>query len=143
MTVPVALPRGGPRPTPLQRLYGAVAFVTTVLLLRLPLRRATTLLRMLHRLPLREPAPRRAASIVGAVRSAGAWWPGRAACLETSLAASLAAVALGYRLSWCLGVRFLPPPRVYHAWVETTAGPVAEAEAAQPDGWPYVTALRL
>ncbi|MEV7794520.1 lasso peptide biosynthesis B2 protein [Streptomyces sp. NPDC087512] len=142
MTLPVA-PPAGPRPSVTQRLSGTLGFAAAVLLLRLPLRRTTALVRLLHRLPLREPTPARAARIVQAARSAGAWWPGRAACLETSLAATLAATAQGYRLSWCLGVRFLPPPRVHHAWVETTAGPAGEPETALPHGWPYATALRV
>ncbi|MET8567604.1 lasso peptide biosynthesis B2 protein [Streptomyces sp. NPDC004783] len=142
MTLPVA-PPAGPRPSVTQRLSGTLGFAAAVLLLRLPLRRTTALVRLLHRLPLREPTPARAARIVQAARSAGAWWPGRAACLETSLAATLAATAQGYRLSWCLGVRFLPPPRVHHAWVETTAGPAGEPETALPHGWPYAAALRI
>ncbi|GAA4914153.1 hypothetical protein ACFPM3_22975 [Streptomyces coeruleoprunus] len=30
------------------------------------------------------------------------WWPGRAACMETSLGAVLAAALFGRRLDWCL-----------------------------------------
>ncbi|MFF0478722.1 lasso peptide biosynthesis B2 protein [Streptomyces sp. NPDC004284] len=142
MTLPVALP-AGPRPSLIQRLSGTLGLAAAILLLRLPLRRVTALVRLLHCLPLREPAPARAERIVQAARSAGAWWPGRAACLETSLAATLAAAAQGHRLSWCLGVRFLPPPRIHHAWVETTAGPAGEPETALPHGWPYKTALRI
>jgi len=141
MSLPVA-PAVGPQPSLPQLLCGSFGFLTAVLLLRLPLHRTTALVRLLHRLPLREPAQPRAARMVQAARAAGVWWPGRAACLETSLAASLAAAAQGYRLSWCLGVRFLPPPRVHHAWVETASGPTGEPETALPHGWPYATALR-
>ncbi|MFI1742619.1 lasso peptide biosynthesis B2 protein [Streptomyces sioyaensis] len=129
------------RPSLFQRLCGAIGFVIAVLMVRLPLRYTTMVFRLLHRLPLREPSPGQAEIIVFAARSAGTWWPGRAACMENSIAATVAAIVQGYRLYWCLGVRFMPPPRVYHAWVETSAGPIGEG--MYTEDWPYRAALHI
>ncbi|MFC9222993.1 lasso peptide biosynthesis B2 protein [Streptomyces hygroscopicus] len=74
-------------------------------------------------------------------RHTARWWPGRAACMETSLGAVLAAALLGRRLDWCLGARFAPPPVEYHAWAELPGhGPVGEYTAA---GWHHHTALTI
>jgi hypothetical protein len=51
------------------------------------------------------------------VRRAAALFPGRAACLEVSLASVLWAAARRRRLEWCWGVH--PYPYTFHAWVET------------------------
>ncbi|MBL1120277.1 lasso peptide biosynthesis B2 protein [Streptomyces sp. 110] len=78
---------------------------------------------------------------VRAVRHTARLWPGRAACMETSLGAVLAAALLGRRLTWCLGARFAPPPVEYHAWAELPGhGPVGEYTA---DGWHRHTALTV
>jgi hypothetical protein len=80
---------------------------------------------------------------VDRLRDACAWastyWPGRAACLETSLAVVIAATLARRRLHWCLGARFDPPAT--HAWAQTTDGtPVGEPTDL---GWPWTTALRI
>ncbi|WP_030454492.1 lasso peptide biosynthesis B2 protein [Herbidospora cretacea] len=89
--------------------------VAAAVLLLLPFRVA-------HRLALRagrdrrplDPATaRRMAADVG--RAAG-WFPGRAACLQISLATVLWAGCRGRRAEWCFGV--LPDPYTFHAWVE-------------------------
>lgn len=64
--------------------------------------------------------------------------PGRAACLETSLAATLTAAARGRRVHWCLGAR--SAPFATHAWIETAAGPAGEP--ANPDR-PFHLLLRI
>ncbi|SHN31015.1 lasso peptide biosynthesis B2 protein [Streptomyces yunnanensis] len=100
--------------------------------------RAARLARKVGRRPL---TAEQAEALVGAVRHTSRWWPGRAACMETSLGAVLAAALLGYRLNWCLGPRFSPPPTEYHAWVELPDhGPVGEYTAA---GWHHHTALTI
>ena len=68
-------------------------------------------------------------------------WPGRAACMETSLGSVLAAALLGRRLNWHIGARFTPPPVEYHAWAELPdTGPIGEYTAA---GWHHHTALTI
>ncbi|MEU7436118.1 lasso peptide biosynthesis B2 protein [Streptomyces sioyaensis] len=89
----------------------------------------------------RAPTAAQAQALVEAVRHTGRLWPVRAACLETSLGTVLAAVLLGRRLHWCLGVRFSPPPTEYHSWVELPDdGPVGEYTEA---GWHHHTALTI
>lgn len=62
---------------------------------------------------------------INAVRRAGQFIPGRAACLEESVAAVLTLAALRHGVTWCHGVR--GDPIRLHAWIESTdAGPVAE-----------------
>jgi hypothetical protein len=96
----------------------ALALVGT----RLPFRTTHRLVRLTRRRGHRAPAQRRASSIVAAVRWAARWYPGRAACLELSLAAVLLAALLGLRLDWCLGAA--ADPYRFHAWVEVAGVPV-------------------
>jgi hypothetical protein len=56
---------------------------------------------------------------------AARWYPGRAACLEISLAAFIALALRGYRADWCIGCRLGPAEA--HAWIETASGPVGES----------------
>lgn len=124
-----------------ERAAAAAGIALALVLLRLPFRhtvRAVHCARWAGRRPL---TPERAAALVAAVRQAGHLWPGRTACMETSLGAVLAAALLGRRLNWCLGVRFSPPPVEYHAWAELPgSGPVGEYTEA---GWHHHTALTI
>ncbi|MFF2958416.1 lasso peptide biosynthesis B2 protein [Streptomyces sp. NPDC057963] len=124
-----------------ERLAAATGLFLALVLLRLPFRhtvRAARLARQIGRRPL---DAARAAALVSAVRHVGRLWPGRAACMETSLGAVLAAALLGRRLNWCLGVRFSPPPVEYHAWAEVPEiGQVGEYTAA---GWHHHAALTV
>jgi len=63
-----------------------------------------------------------ALAVVGAVAWAARRYPGRAACLEQSLAAVLLAAATRRRLDWCLGAA--TDPYRFHAWVEAAGRPV-------------------
>ncbi|GAB2785776.1 hypothetical protein GCM10027073_17780 [Streptomyces chlorus] len=124
-----------------ERLAAAVGLALALTLLRLPFRHTVSAARLARRLGRRELDSARSEALVGAVRHTARWWPGRAACMETSLGAVLAAALLGCRLDWCLGVRFAPPPVEYHAWAELPGhGPVGEYTAA---GWHHHTALTI
>ncbi|MGW1326428.1 lasso peptide biosynthesis B2 protein [Streptomyces antibioticus] len=124
-----------------ERLAAAAGLVLALALLRLPLRHTVRAVRLARRLGRRDLDAARAEALVGAVRHTARWWPGRAACMETSLGAVLAAALLGRRLDWCLGARFAPPPVEYHAWAELPGhGPVGEHTAA---GWHHHTALTI
>ncbi len=89
--------------------------VVAALLLLLPFKVA-------HRIALRvgrgRPAldPARARRMVAEVSRAAGWFPGRAACLQISLATVLWAGFTGRRADWCFGV--LPDPYTFHAWIE-------------------------
>ncbi|KAB7850347.1 lasso peptide biosynthesis B2 protein [Streptomyces mobaraensis] len=124
-----------------ERLAAAVGLALALVLLRVPFRHTVRAARLARRLGRRELDAARAEALVGAVRHTARWWPGRAACMETSLGAVLAAALLGRRLDWCLGARFDPPPVEYHAWAELPGyGPVGEYTAA---GWHHHTALTI
>ena len=74
------------------------------------------------------------AAIVAALDWAARRYPGRAACLEQSLAAVLLAAARGWRLDWCLGA--VADPYRFHAWVEAEARPVpALDDPRSPTGY--------
>ncbi|MFC8886932.1 lasso peptide biosynthesis B2 protein [Streptomyces cinereoruber] len=127
--------------TLVERLAAALGLALALILLRLPLRHTVRAARLARRLGRRDLVPASAEALVGATRHAGRWWPGRVACMETSLGAVLAAALLGRRLHWCLGVRFAPPPVEYHAWAELPGhGPVGEYTLG---GWHHHTALTI
>ncbi|WP_418155856.1 lasso peptide biosynthesis B2 protein [Actinoalloteichus caeruleus] len=112
-----------------------VGIATALVALRLPMRVATSLCRWTRRRECRRISARQAARLVAAVRWTARRWPGRFACLETSLATVLAARILGLDLQWALGVRFSPPPTSYHAWVHQPGhGPAGEYTVG---GWHY------
>ncbi|UKY47815.1 lasso peptide biosynthesis B2 protein [Streptomyces inhibens] len=125
----------------LERCAAAAGLALALVLLRLPFRHTTRAVRFAWRAGCRPLTVARAEALVEAVRHTARLWPGRAACMETSLGAVLAAALLGGRLHWCLGVRFSPPPTEYHAWAELPEdGPVGEYTEA---GWHHHTALTI
>lgn len=75
---------------------------------------------------------------IAACKQAADWWPGRAACLETPLAAYIALALRRRRAHWCIGCRLGPVEP--HAWLETAAGPVGEPDRA---GRPLHAAVRI
>ncbi|WP_145497519.1 lasso peptide biosynthesis B2 protein [Streptomyces sp. CFMR 7] len=124
-----------------ERVAALVGLLLALLLLRLPFRCTVRAVRWARMVGHRPANHAQAEVLVFAVRHAGRWWPGRVACMETSLGAVLAAALLGRRLEWCLGARFAPPPVEYHAWASLPdAGPVGEYTAA---GWHHHPALTI
>lgn len=128
------------RPRPGVLAAGHVGLGTALVLLRcLPVRLVVRAARLASRLPGRPASPEEADAVCAAVRRAAGWWPGRAACLEESLAAYLAATLTGRRVAWVLGARFVPQGA--HAWI-ATADAVHGQEAADRV-WPYRAALTV
>ncbi|GHJ35129.1 lasso peptide biosynthesis B2 protein [Streptomyces sp. TS71-3] len=124
-----------------ERLAATAGLALALVLLHLPFRHTVQAVRLARRIGRRDVGTARAEALVAAVRHAARWWPGRAACMETSLGSVLAAALLGQRLDWCLGVRFTPPPVEYHAWAEHPGhGPVGQYTEA---GWHHHTALTI
>lgn len=129
MTTSMKTARGSGGPTA-ERFVTLLAFgcmLFAVTCARLPFR---TIYRFLHilrwgwcRVP---PAVEQASALVAAVHRAARWYPGRAACLELSLAAVLLAALFRQRLDWCLGAA--TDPYRFHAWVETGGQPVPEPD---------------
>ncbi|ROQ65258.1 transglutaminase superfamily protein [Streptomyces sp. CEV 2-1] len=123
-----------------QQLAGHAALLVALLLLRLmPIRIAVAVARVATVLPGRPALPHEAESAFAAVRRAARLWPGRAACLEESLAAHFAAALTGHRVRWVVGARFIPQGA--HAWIEAGAAIIGQDETDRV--WPYVPALQV
>ena len=111
----------------LRSLVALVFLAAADVLLRCSFRRACTLVRLSRKSWCQiDLAAGPASRTVEAVRRAARWYPGRAACLERSLAAALLAAAARRRLDWCLGS--VPDPYRFHAWVAVAGQPVAAAD---------------
>jgi hypothetical protein len=106
---------------------GFAALALALLALRcLPLRMVfavATVIGCLIICPAPEPV---ALDAIASCQRAARWYPGRAACLELSLASFIALALQGYRADWCIGCRFGPVET--HAWIETACGPVGEPD---------------
>ena len=104
-----------------------IALVVADFLVRRPFRLPFALVRTSRRKWCRRAATERQASTaVAAVSRAARLYPGRAACLEQSLAAVLLAAVHRRRLDWCLGSA--PDPYRFHAWVETDGTPIPRSQ---------------
>ncbi|WP_327413893.1 lasso peptide biosynthesis B2 protein [Streptomyces sp. NBC_01233] len=149
----VAACRPGPRSDPpIVRFAGTVGgtlrdqiaaqgglALALVLLRCLPIRFTIAAAMTATRLPGRHATIADAERLHSAVQRATRAWPGRAACLEESLAVYLAAALSGRRVRWVLGASFMP--RNAHAWVEAE-GTVIGQDAADRV-WPYAAALQV
>ncbi|MGQ4353039.1 lasso peptide biosynthesis B2 protein [Streptomyces drozdowiczii] len=115
--MPLMAERGTTEPPPplLVRALAAVALAVAVPAHRLPLRWLVRTIQVLVRLPEpNAPFARQVNRAVLAVRPA--WWGGRLACMEVSLATVIALGLCGRRAHWVLGARALPNEA--HAWVQ-------------------------
>jgi hypothetical protein len=122
------------------RLLAFASLLLAVLLVRLPFRTACGLVRVSRRRWCRRVLPaERADTVVAAVRNAARWYPGRAACMELSLAAVLMAALSRQRLDWCLGA--IADPYRFHAWVEIEGRPVSAA--GDSEGLGYMRVLTV
>lgn len=116
----------GTRPSWRLRLCATGGLLLAVILLKLPFRVTCAVVAASRRwCRAAVPETRRAEMVVAAVRHVAGRYPGRAACLETSLAAVLLAALARRRLDWCLGA--ISDPYRFHAWVEIDGSPVTVA----------------
>jgi Transglutaminase-like superfamily/Coenzyme PQQ synthesis protein D (PqqD) len=92
------------------------ALPAALALLRMRFGRCVSITTEVIRRTRREASFEEAQRLVAASYDAARWYPGRAACLEISLTAVIAAALRGCRLRWCLGTA--DDPRRFHAWVE-------------------------
>ncbi|MFE6887132.1 lasso peptide biosynthesis B2 protein [Streptomyces sp. NPDC057694] len=108
-------------------VLGLFALLGALLLIRLPLRTVSRTVRWTARAWCRrEATPEQASASLAAVRRAARWYPGRAACLELSLA-TLGVLALtGRRVVWCIGTA--DDPYRFHAWVEAQGVAIASPD---------------
>ncbi|MFF6989147.1 lasso peptide biosynthesis B2 protein [Streptomyces sp. NPDC010273] len=108
-------------------VIGLFALLGALLLIRLPLRSVSRTVTWTARTWCRrEATPEQASASLAAVRRAAWWYPGRAACLELSLA-TLGVLALTRRRGvWCIGTA--DDPYRFHAWVEAQGVAIASPD---------------
>lgn len=133
----MALPPPGVGPRPRHRCAGLLGFLLAVVVLRLPLKYGVALVERFKLRVTRPASVGEARARVAAARGAARWFPGRAACLENSLAATLTCLLTGRSVDWCIGVRLMP--YAAHAWVEAEGVPIGES--SEPDR-PYLLIQR-
>lgn len=127
------------RPPLADRIVGLAAFATAITLLRcIPFRATLAAARAVKRFVRRSAGQVEAERALAARAWAAKFFPGRAACLEVSLAAFLAATARGRAVDWCIGCRFNPCES--HAWIEADGRPLGEPEL--PDR-PFHVVIRV
>lgn len=125
MTTPMALDTPAAAvPRELRAEAGCVLVLAVLALRLLPWRHTLALTRRLADRARRPATMVEAVPLVAAVQCVAGWYPGRAACLETSIAAAWLAGLRGTPLAWCHGVR--THPYAFHAWVSVEDEPVAE-----------------
>lgn len=125
--------------TPADRLIGLAAFTLAIVLLRcLPFRATLAIARAFKRLGRRPASKADAKRAIISRDWAAHHFPGRAACLETSLATFLAAALRGRSVDWLIGCRFAPAES--HAWVEAGSDPIGEPDL--PDR-PFHVTVRI
>ncbi|MGI5341125.1 lasso peptide biosynthesis B2 protein [Streptomyces sp. CA-181903] len=135
----VMVPTARPTTPAGDRLVAAAALALSLAMSRWPLRRQITAVRLSRGLPFARRD--RLEALYSAVLSVmPSWWPGRIACMETSLATVLATALTGHQARWVLGARFLPDAA--HAWAEVPGGAVGrDAGDAVDRPWMPVLAV--
>ncbi|MFJ7423808.1 lasso peptide biosynthesis B2 protein [Streptomyces uncialis] len=128
------------RPALRYRAAAGIGLGAALLLLRiLPFRHVARTAGTAGALPGRPARVEEAEALLAGVRALGAWWPGRVACLEESLAVHLAAALTGRPVRWVLGARFAP--RGAHAWVVADGHVIGQDENDRL--WPYLPVLTI
>ncbi|MFD7072834.1 lasso peptide biosynthesis B2 protein [Nocardioides sp. NPDC057577] len=134
----------GVYPTPVEVVASATALAAVLLLKALghraqTMRRLTTLLSGVGLLPLPAATLSEAERSVLNIRRMGRWFPGRVACLEESVATTVALALLGRSVTWCHGGA--SDPVRLHAWVQVRSCGTGVA-AAEPESTSRYTILR-
>lgn len=134
----------GGKATPAEVIASAAALTAVLLLKALgsrggTMRRLTALLGGVALLPLRTATLDEAERGVLHIRRMGRWFPGRVACLEETVAATVALALLGRSVTWCHGVA--SDPVRLHAWVQARVGNKG-VPAAEPASTGRYTILR-
>lgn len=130
--VRMALPKRTATPRRLTDTIAATCALPIALaLLRLPFGTCVYVITHIGRRTRREANFEEAQAAVAASHHAARWYPGRAACLEISLTAVIAAALRGCHLRWCLGTA--DDPRRFHAWVEAAGRIVPDPLSGYPE----------
>lgn len=122
MSIRMALDDAQTRLPLTDRIVGLACVAAAVALLRCaPFRVTLAAARAAKRFARRPAGQAEVERAFAACTWAAKFFPGRAACLEASLAAFLAATTRGRTVDWCIGCRFGPCES--HAWIETLGEP--------------------
>lgn len=113
-------------------VQAVACLLLAVALLRLPFRAVCGVVRAVRYPARMRPTGEQAAAFLAVVDRVASRYPGRAACLERSLAVVLLAAVHARRLDWCLGA--VADPYRFHAWVECAGSPVVTPAEEHPPG---------
>jgi hypothetical protein len=139
MSIPMAVPGEVPRPPLADRITAIAALALATALVQVaPLRITLAVAHLAKRTTRRASTAAEAEHTIAARNWAARFFPGRAACLEMSLAAHLASCLRRRAVDWCIGCRF--DPCESHAWIEADAQPAGEPTT--PDR-PFHVTLRV
>jgi hypothetical protein len=110
------------------RIACAIGLLGAIAAIRLPAWATLRIARTARTLCPRRPTTTQANQLVAGVQWASKYWPGRSACLESSLGAFLAGVLLLRAApDWCVVGCFRPIQ--VHAWIEVDGQPLGQTEA--------------
>ncbi|MFD6329567.1 lasso peptide biosynthesis B2 protein [Streptomyces niveus] len=121
------------------RSGATAALVVSLCLLRLPF---GVTVRTVAALTSRCPRPAthaQAEQALAAVRRVSRRYPGRVACLELSLAATVRLALAGLGAQWCLGSA--DDPYRFHAWIEAEGRPVTSPSEGELTGFRKVLSV--
>ncbi|MFD3918811.1 lasso peptide biosynthesis B2 protein [Streptomyces sp. NPDC058595] len=107
----------------LDRAAATAGLLVALCLLRLPFGVTVRAVAALKSRCSRPATVAQATEAVALVRRVARLYPGRVACLELSLAATVRLALAGLSVEWCLGGA--GDPYRFHAWVESAGHPVA------------------
>lgn len=139
MSIPMTLGETPVRPHLVRVVAATVGVCLAVALLRcLPFRVVLIMARGMKAPTWRAGGRAELQRIIAARDWAVSWFPGRATCLDQSLAAFLSCVFAGIKVDWCIGCRFGPCES--HAWIEHDDHPIGEDFLFDS---PYYVTLRV
>jgi hypothetical protein len=140
MSVPmVPMEYTGPLPAR-HKLTGVIGLLTAVAVIKTPFWFWIGLIRIGRRITPRRASAHQTLMLIEGVRWAGKLWPGRCACLESSLGAYFTGVLFRKAPTWCYGAAFWPIR--FHAWNEANNVPIGQVVDPAKE-WPYQTFLRI
>lgn len=115
------------------RSGAAAALLLALCLLRLPFGVTVRVVAALGSRCPRSATEAQAAEAVALVRRVARRYPGRVACLELSLAATVRLALAGLGTRWCLGSA--ADPYRFHAWIEVDGRPVTSPSEGELTGF--------
>lgn len=140
MTTPmIAQPYRGPLPFR-YKMSGIIGLAIALIVIRLPFWVWISCVKFSRCVCRRSASVAHGLMLLEGVRWAGRFWPGRFACLESSLGASFAGIFFLSTPTWCYGSQFRPMQ--HHAWLEIEGFPLGQAVDPTRE-WRYQALIRI